>query len=237
MIVFTDNEGCLTPGKGKAYDLEALVELRELRRAYPTLHLVLCTGRSMPYSEGLLQALDLQDSRVPAICEGGPVLYYPAEDRHEILGEVPDFGRILAAMPSGSCYPELGKLACLTLYPAKGFPGVTELGRQVRQACQALDIRANVTESAAAVDITLPGMDKAHGVRAVAHRMGWDLASCAAFGDAANDLPMLKAVGMPMCPANALPEVKRCCAFAATQPAARGLVEAIHWWAARQNAS
>ncbi|MCA9537406.1 MAG: HAD family phosphatase [Myxococcales bacterium] len=45
--------------------------------------------------------------------------------------------------------------------------------------------------------LTRQGVDKGDAARFVAARLGVDLADCAAIGDAANDLPVLEAVGHP----------------------------------------
>jgi Cof subfamily protein (haloacid dehalogenase superfamily) len=51
-------------------------------------------------------------------------------------------------------------------------------------------------------------VSKGHGLRALAERLGIDLADTVAFGDAANDIPMLEAAGHGVAVANALDEVK-----------------------------
>jgi hydroxymethylpyrimidine pyrophosphatase-like HAD family hydrolase len=226
-ILFTDNEGCLTPGKGLSYDLEALILLRERMVIDPGFRLVLCTGRSMPYCEALLQAVGLESASWPMICEGGPVLYHPAEDRVELLCEPPPMTEILARMPRHLCYPELGKLACLSVYPVTGKLTVSELGEIAREICDSLCAEVQITLSAAAVDITPKSIDKGSAIAAVSDRMGWDLTKAGGFGDAGNDLPMLRRVGVPMCPANASSAVKAVCQFTAARSSTHGLLEAM----------
>lgn len=230
MILFTDNEGCLTPGKGRSYDLAALAQLRAWLAAHPALQLVLCTGRSVPYCEALLQAAGLQAAGWPMICEGGAVLYHPAQDRLEVIAPVPDFSAIMEALPQGTCYPELGKAACLSLYPSIGGMSVPELGAMVEAACLRLGIECARSMSAAAVDITAPGVDKGFGVRLLSQRMGWDIHQCGGFGDAANDLPMLDVVGWPMAPANATEAVRERCRFVSAHDSTLGLLDACGWF-------
>ena len=55
------------------------------------------------------------------------------------------------------------------------------------------------------------GETKAAAARAIAEREGFDLADCWAYGDSANDIPMLSAVGYP-CGINPEPRLRRHCA-------------------------
>lgn len=59
-----------------------------------------------------------------------------------------------------------------------------------------------------AVDIVPATGGKGEGVRAIADHFGIDPARCAAFGDGANDLEMLQAVGHPIAMGNACDELK-----------------------------
>jgi len=54
-------------------------------------------------------------------------------------------------------------------------------------------------------------MDKGFGVALVLERLGIERKYSAAIGDGLNDLPMLQAVALPMCPANAAMEVVAAC--------------------------
>ena len=58
------------------------------------------------------------------------------------------------------------------------------------------------------VEIMSPGMGKAAALKWLADRLGIPLSDCMAFGDNANDLDMLAAVGWPVAVANAAAEVK-----------------------------
>jgi HAD superfamily hydrolase (TIGR01484 family) len=66
------------------------------------------------------------------------------------------------------------------------------------------------------IDVT-GAIDKGTGVTVLARHLGKELADTMAIGNGLNDLPMLEAVGLPICPANAEQPVKRLCQ-------ARGLV-------------
>jgi hydroxymethylpyrimidine pyrophosphatase-like HAD family hydrolase len=53
-----------------------------------------------------------------------------------------------------------------------------------------------------------PCANKGHGLEALAREYGLDWSAIAAFGDAANDIPMLEKAGWGVAMANATPEVK-----------------------------
>jgi phosphoserine phosphatase len=55
------------------------------------------------------------------------------------------------------------------------------------------------------------GAAKATAARAIAEREGFDLADCWAYGDSANDIAILSAVGHP-CAINPEPRLRRHCA-------------------------
>src|SRR6266699_3468414 len=116
-LVFSDNEGCITPGKGLAFHLDDLTLLQGMLKSF-SRNFSVCTGRSVPYVEALAQALDLLDSTFPCVCEGGAVLYWPKLDQSEALSPLPEEKDIVAYLQPGSYRVELGKLACLSLYPS-----------------------------------------------------------------------------------------------------------------------
>jgi Cof subfamily protein (haloacid dehalogenase superfamily) len=69
--------------------------------------------------------------------------------------------------------------------------------------------RAEVTHSGyGIVEISAPGVDKAHGLRVACERHGISLAQTIAFGDMPNDIPMLVRAGHGVAVANAHAEVR-----------------------------
>ncbi len=69
--------------------------------------------------------------------------------------------------------------------------------------------RAEVTHSGfGIVEISAPGVDKAHGLRAACARHGVALADTVAFGDMPNDIPMLVRAGLGVAVANAHADVR-----------------------------
>ena len=222
--VFSDNEGCIIPGKGAAFPLEALAQVRSFLSGVPALPFAICTGRSVAYTEAMVQVLDLLGCQLPCVCEGGAVLYWPGTDRYELIATLSGTQLLLEALPDGSYRIEPGKSACLSLYP--NAPATV---RELYDRLMALPLAAQyeITVSAAAVDITPLGVDKATGVLAASDRVSVALSEVLCIGDAHNDIPMLRAAGHSACPLNADPAVKAVVDFVATRESTLGLLEIL----------
>jgi hydroxymethylpyrimidine pyrophosphatase-like HAD family hydrolase len=231
-LIYSDNEGCILPGKGLAFPLDDLKRLRRLlKRLRSTgdsaseVYFSICTGRSIAYIEAMLQVLDLQDSHIPCVCEGGAVLYWPYKDSWEPLAVPPEREALLQVVRGMDYRPELGKAVCLSLYPNHPTK-VTDLFAAYQAS--PLFKKYHITWSLAAVDITPFGVNKLSGLVEACTRLGITLDEVLTVGDAANDLPMLQASGYSACPANASDEVKAVVDFVSPSPSTRGLIEIIH---------
>lgn len=228
MLVCCDMDGCITEAKGLRFDLPALADLADCIAAFPGLFTI-CTGRSVPYVEAMVQVLDLVDAPTPCVCEGGGVLYTPRQDRCEAVAGQVDADAIRALLPAGAYREDPGKLACYTAFPEPGY---------TVDALYALVIAGGLTgvevnRSSAAVDVTPAGVDKMSGVRSLLGRADSDWQDVLAVGDSWNDLPMLRAARLSACPANAVPEVKAVADYVSPLPATRGVADILRWAAAQ----
>lgn len=219
--VITDIEGCLIPGAGLPWRLDALCRLSDYveasardPRKYPPL--VLCTGRPAQYAEALGQALGLD---TPAICENGAVLADPRTGSVEVWAPG-DVGPVLEAAqrvlaeewcPATGSRLVRGKQVCLSLNPPeRDRPRIARLAEDLRRhlARAGVDVeRLHVTHSLAAIDITPAGVTKESGARRLCARRGFGLDAILAIGDHANDLELLRAAGRAAAPRNAAPAV------------------------------
>jgi len=77
-------------------------------------------------------------------------------------------------------------------------------------------------------------VSKKVAIAAVASKLGFAAAECAAAGDAENDLEMLGWAGAAVTVANAVPEVKRMAHFVAPSCDEGGLADAVAWLMRRQ---
>ena len=210
--------------KGQPFDLYAIIELKTaiLDSGWP---FSICTGRGVPYIEGIVQMLGLTDSSTALVCEGGAVSYVPRTDRHEILGAAVSPQRVRALLPPGSYREELGKVACCSVYPEPGYT-VQDLYELITQAELA---GATVIRSVAAVDVTAAGVDKAYGISRLLDREGATWTDVLAIGDSWNDLPMLTAAGVWAYTANAVDEVKQAVDYISPLRSSRGVADILRW--------
>lgn len=94
------------------------------------------------------------------------------------------------------------------VYKLEGLTEDTAMMRRLREALG--QTRARVTYASwRNVELMSRGMGKAVALRWLAEHLGLSLKDCMAFGDNANDLDMLQAVGWPVAVGNATEEVKR----------------------------
>ena len=117
--------------------------------------------------------------------------------------------------------------ALQNVYKLEGLTEDTALIAQVRAAlCRETDARVTFS-SWRNVELMSRGMGKAASLGWLAGKLGIDLADCMAFGDNANDLDMLGAVGWPVAVGNATDEVKRIARLVADTDANDGVAKVI----------
>lgn len=223
--IFCDIEGCITlPGGGRvSWPLEEMCALRNLiaiaQERIPDLRFVLCTGRQAPYLEAVLQALGLAQSGAH-ICLNGSILYAPSSGQWHIHPAITPpirelFGQLL--------FSKLKEFAIRTVWSyqlgkddfmlsASPWPGISvdEVRRDFEKKLQSELSRGliEITNSQSAVDVTVAGVNKASAVRWWCDLAHIEPRDCAGFGDSKGDA-FLEVVGLPGCPWNALPEIKK----------------------------
>ena len=107
--------------------------------------------------------------------------------------------------------------------------------RRLSTAAMMAELRAALSETGALVthsswrnvELMSHGMGKAAALRWLADHLGLSLQDCMAFGDNANDLDMLGAVGWPVAVGNATEEVKRIARLVADTDANDGVAKVI----------
>jgi hydroxymethylpyrimidine pyrophosphatase-like HAD family hydrolase len=224
MLVCCDNEGCIIDAKGRAFDNRALADLADAIAAFPGTFTI-CTGRSQPYVEAMVQTLGLVDSEIPCVCEGGGLLYVPRSDRYEVIGQKIIGDAVRTLLPPGSYREELGKLSCHTVYPEPGYTVEGLFDLIVAGGLTGVELNRSI----ASVDITPKGVDKAHGIAEILIRTGLGWSDVLAIGDSWNDLPMLRSAGLAACPANAVAEVKAVADYVSPEPSTRGVIDILRW--------
>ncbi|MEM9081551.1 MAG: HAD family hydrolase [Verrucomicrobiota bacterium] len=229
-VLFCDNEGCLTPGKGRAYDLVGLIRLREAL-AILRIQLVLTTGRSAPYCESLLQSIGLQSADYPMICEGGGIFFTPATERIEITKkpELPISELRNYINERINCRFEPGKINCLSLYP-EGGKSVEDINIELDSFFSNFDAYFEKTCSKAAVDIVPKYVSKGYALEKWCSNFDIEIKNCIGIGDAENDKSFLQLLEKSACPANASKEIKTLSSYVSKKKDIWGTIDIINFF-------
>ncbi len=210
----TDYDGTIATSGRLPPDVRGvLARWRETGRA-----LVLVTGRELGDLARVCPELDLFDR---VIVENGAVLHRPRTGETVLLCDpVPD--ALILAMRRRALVPfGVGR-------------AILAMGRAHADAVEAtareLGLPVSLSFNKSSVMVLPAGVDKASGLRSALGELGVDLADTVAFGDAENDLPFMRACGLSVAVANALPELKSAAdrvAAAAEGAGVREVVEAL----------
>lgn len=229
--IFCDIDGCLGPGKHKAFDLDGLAQVRALIKqlAAQGTSFHLCTGRPQAFAEAMSQVVDVQ---TPFICENGAMIFTPETDRatsmisEDALKIVQELHRALSAegfiMEVGNEYS-----LCASWLGISEAPQAEIVARKDVLEARYERLGLNWTNSHTSIDVTPFGVSKQSAVAVMLAEMGLRPENAIGIGDSHNDLKMLEYVGLPLCPANANPEVKALCKIIASQPQVAGVVELL----------
>lgn len=212
-LALIDIDGCLTGGKGVDINLSDIQRIA-LSQSVPVS---ICTGRSQPYVEALLQVLGLSSSETPSVVENGCFLYIPKEDmiviNPLIRGMEAEFSLLKACILRKIInlnYAKLepGKELCISMNPINiSIKKLRDMTERVI-VDNSFDSVACVSNSNSAVDITPVNVDKGSGVSHLIDVIGIELEDILGVGDSNGDIPMLEKVGICACPNNATEDVK-----------------------------
>lgn len=227
-IYYIDIDGCITNGKAKSSNTDALLKLSCLVRSNYQQY-GLCTGRSAPYVEAISQIVGINQW---CICENGAYLYHPKSD--ELIFHPLVTSTTISALVSlkslfhqqqykSICKMELGKEVCISLNPIN-MP-IEELFKII-----AKEVDYNllyINHSTTAVDITPKGVDKGSGLKMLAEMEDFSLMDVLAIGDSSGDLPFMRLAGIKACPANASDTVKSISDYISPYSTTEGVVDII----------
>jgi HAD superfamily hydrolase (TIGR01484 family) len=211
--VFIDIDGCLTPGKNQSIPWQEVKALQEAFKKYEDyFEYIIVTARPATYAEAVVQFLGLMDTEKHkhAICESGGVCHLFGSDTYTVSSAVDpdilnDFESTLRRLQNVYKYNiEDGRKRTINMLPAKG-ESPRGLGILLKEY---LPEGLEMHNSAGGIDITPAKIDKAVACRELAEKIDIDLNQSIAIGDSGGDLPLLKIVGHPACPANAFPSVQ-----------------------------
>lgn len=245
-VILSDVEGCMNFDP-LTYDHAVLSRLRGVNdaaspeNAIP--YITLCTGRQSPFVDAFSAFVGV---RIPVIFEGGCGLFFPTEQPggrrhrwHPAIAEAEqrgDYGRleeiVLQTAKEYGATRSLGKGRLLTFHGTDRHP-VDALLEAFRSRLADAGVKAEVTRSANAVDISVPGVTKGSAVDwllSVIQEYGgplWSRDQIIGIGDAPNDLSFLEVVGRSVAPRNARDSVKAVVTFVSDLTDAKAVAEAV----------
>lgn len=238
-LIVSDIEGCITPpnrGIMIPSDLTPIAAYCEAARKDKKLPpLVLCTGRQIPYVECVAQLIGAFFPGFPSIVESGAFLYDVA--RNEVfqnpsltsdtmiaLRQVREEVEQLASRYSAKM--EYGKHVCISLNPPPKMT-IEQFFEIANSELSPWSHILEITHSMSAVDINPAGIDKAAGIRHLSSYTGISPEEMLGIGDTRGDLPMLKLVGVPVCPSNATNEVHEIAKYIAPYTGSAGVADIL----------
>ncbi|MFW5742414.1 MAG: HAD family hydrolase [Spirochaetota bacterium] len=237
-LIVSDVDGCLAPEESAAWDFQAFSRLAALARGEgreEPLPLTLCTGRPQPYVEVLLKLLDV---RLPAICEGGAVVYALSDNRStygpgvtpERLEELYEIRHFISSdlLPRyGDVIYQFGKEAQISLY-AEDPARIPLLADEVRRfSSRFTDDPVEVSATRYYLNVSLRGVDKGSALRMLLADLGVRREDVASVGDTGGDLPLREESAFFGSPANATDEAKAHADYVSPYPDVHGLLDII----------
>lgn len=237
LLVF-DIDGCLSRGSFSHFSAEMISRLREVNSLatrdpiYPAI--TVCTGRPQPYVECFLQMIG---GTMPALCEGGTVLFDPHTHgvyTHQNFGLREE--RLLEALRheverelvNDAVMFEPGKVTHLTLLVTPPYTP-EELLPSALQIAQRFGPEFVVETTRICVHFLFRHLHKGTGVAWLSERTGIAPNEMAGMGDARPDVSFLQLVGIAAAPSNAHDDVKAIAHFVSEKSDAEGALEFVDW--------
>ena len=236
-LIVADVDGVLWSGEAAPFDFAVLQRLAAVNdRAHHELQypaVTLCTGRPAPYVEVLMQAIH---GFYPAIYEHGAGLYIPEPygfKSHPALtpamqAQLMELYAVLhtALVATDLAYFQPGKSASFSLFPRAGRT-MHKVARTAERLARQWGDTFLVEAGATCVNVMVRGLDKAEGVRWLAHETGIPLHAMAGVGDATGDMQFMQLVGWSAAPANAQAAVKQMAHYTSPYEDGQGLVDIL----------
>jgi hydroxymethylpyrimidine pyrophosphatase-like HAD family hydrolase len=207
----TDYDGTLAhDGHVDEESLQAVRRLRESGRK-----LILVTGRELPELQSIFPDIGLCDV---VVAENGGLLFWPTENREEVLGEAPNEA-FIAEMARRDVKPfSVGRVVFATWRPHE---------KVILETIAQMGLGYQIIFNKRAVMVLPENVNKASGFCAAIKRMQILPEQVVGIGDAENDHAFLDACGVAVAVANALAAVKERCDMVTTGDHGRGVVELI----------
>jgi hydroxymethylpyrimidine pyrophosphatase-like HAD family hydrolase len=211
LALATDYDGTLA--RDGQVDSETLKALRAVRDSGRKV--ILVTGRELNQLQATFPAIALCDV---VVAENGAVLFWPAENREDVLGKPPP-ENFIAEMSRLEVKPSsLGRVVFATWRPHEV---------KILETIQRLGLGLQIIFNKRAVMVLPSTINKATGLAATLERLKISPNQVVGIGDAENDHAFLDACGVSAAVANALPALKDHCDLVLVGDHGRGVGELI----------
>ncbi len=211
LALATDYDGTLAhDGHVDEATVEALRRLRGSGRK-----VILVTGRELPELQKSFPDLGICEV---VVCENGGLLYWPGEQREEVLAEPPPEEFILEMSRLDVKPFSVGRVIFATWRPHE---------TRVLEAIQRLGIGYHIVFNKDAVMVLPELVNKATGLTVALERLGLCGERIVGIGDAENDHAFLAICGISVAVDNALLALKSRCDLVTAGDHGRGVVELI----------
>lgn len=207
----TDYDGTIAEdGTVPDRTVAALSRLRDSGRK-----LILVTGRELPDLQRVFPRLDLFDK---AVVENGALLYTPVTGEVRQLSQAPPFEFIERLGQRGVKRLSVGRAIVATWEPYETI---------VLETIRELGLELEIIFNKGAVMVLPTGINKASGLAAALADLQLSALNVLGAGDAENDHAFLRACGLSVAVANALPSLKKTADFVTRAPRGAGVEEVI----------
>ena len=158
--------------------------------------LILVTGRALPDLQATFPHIGVCDA---IVVENGALLYWPAENREEVLHDPPPAEFVAELIRRGVEPCSVGRVIVASWRPHE---------KVILEVIQAMGLEHHIIFNKRAVMVLPSGMNKASGLATVLKRMELKSSQVVGVGDAENDHAFLDTCGIAVAVANALPALK-----------------------------
>jgi hydroxymethylpyrimidine pyrophosphatase-like HAD family hydrolase len=209
LALASDYDGTLALD-GRVSEL-TLAKLRILKKSGRKI--ILVTGRELPELLGIFPEIDVCDV---VVAENGAILYWPHDQKEEILGEAPT-PEFIAEMDKHGVLPySVGRVIFATWRPHESI---------VLEVIQRLGLGYQIIFNKRAVMVLPSAINKATGLAKALERLEIAGDNCVGVGDAENDFAFLDICGVAAAVDNALPSLKSRCDLVTSKDHGSGVEE------------
>lgn len=210
-ILACDYDGTLaSDGQVDEQTVAALKRVRDSGR-----QLILVTGRQL---DDLLQVFSHIDLFERVVAENGALLYRPASNEEQILGDRPPEEFVTVLRDRGVTPIAVGRVVVATWHPHEAT---------IIETIHNLGLELQVILNKDAVMVLPANVNKASGFMAALNELGIPPDQAVGVGDAENDHAFLDLCGYSVAVANALPAVKKHANLVTSGERGTGVVELI----------